>query len=223
MYQIILAAAVLLSAELASAEIPEWDQSLSLGVGISMPVRANLNQQDSAVPLNNVQANSISLQSSIMGAAKWSIWDTRSRSLTGLDFGIELEAMTFKPDIKAQRAGTVTVTSELPIRSYLAGLTLLARYPFAVTDELPFGRWYPYIGVGGGASISDMQVMGSSDRDVSPYIQGLAGAKVFLNRSFALFAEYKATRASHHFQFGTLTEDIVIKAHHVMAGVAWHF
>ncbi|HTU02108.1 MAG TPA: hypothetical protein VMG58_09840, partial [Candidatus Sulfotelmatobacter sp.] len=96
----------------------------------------------------------------------------------------------------------------------------LLRHPFGVTPDLPQGRWYPYLGIGGGAEIAQKKGtpvfsltgmafapgpvsirVGDSATDTAAVLQLLAGLKIFFTRHVALFGEYKFTHADHTFRY----------------------
>ncbi len=78
----------------------------------------------------------------------------------------------------------------------------LFRIPFGVTEALPHGRWYPYLGVGGGVQHANMRLSdGSEDSNSALLVQGLGGVKIFIVRHVAIFREYKFTYADQTFVF----------------------
>jgi opacity protein-like surface antigen len=81
-------------------------------------------------------------------------------------------------------------------------LNLLYRFRLLAGPEHPRGRLQPYVGVGGGAFIARLATRTSvfdvnkdiADTDVRPGFQALAGARWFITRRVALFAEYKCVQ-----------------------------
>lgn len=128
----------------------------------------------------------------------------------GGNFGAELEFYYTEPNASRQ---TVTFTgtfmgapSSFPLsvqhadfEVYTVALNVLYRYPVFTSPEFPFGRFQPYVGVGGGAFISTMYTRTSPldhnryihDTDVAPGLQVIGGLKAFLMKHVAFFAEYR--------------------------------
>jgi hypothetical protein len=45
---------------------------------------------------------------------------------------------------------------------------------------MPQGRWYPYVGIGGGAQRARLSLQGYEETSYSPSIQALGGIKFFV-------------------------------------------
>lgn len=115
--------------------------------------------------------------------------------------------------------------STLDLNATYFGVNVLARIPIGVEPDLPNGRWFPYIGVGGGAQRLTLQAPGTTEgRNTSPAFQGLGGVKVFLTRHIAVFAEGKFIHASHTIDVeggGTIKLDL--NSVHGTGGLSLHF
>lgn len=109
------------------------------------------------------------------------------------------------------------------ISSTILAVNALLRWPLGVTPELPNGRWYPYIGLGGGADIAQAKALDLEQTDAVPAWQVLGGVNFFLTRNLAAFAEYKFTQASHTFKFSYEYEKETASVNHLVAGLSWHF
>jgi hypothetical protein len=102
-----------------------------------------------------------------------------------------------------------------------------------VTQELPNGRWFPYIGVGGGGQrLTAKNIPGFAGLEgehTAPAFQGLWGAKVFITKHIAVFGEGKFTYASHalEFEMGPFVLspplDLTVHALHGVGGLSVHF
>jgi len=146
------------------------------------------------------------------------------QSLTWL--GVEAEAFNTTPHIKEQTltasaAGTTAsaLSSGAHFRVLTLAFNLIARYP---------GKTFqPYGGVGLGiffAKISD-ETGSISDNGVLG-LNALAGIRWFLTDHFALFAEYKYTRAAFSFDNVPATGtglDADYSASHIAGGLSFHF
>ena len=146
---------------------------------------------------------------------KIGMWFTGQRKTWGIDIGTEVDVTHFDPD------RTLNAT--------YFGINVLARVPMGVTADLPNGRWFPYIGLGGGAQhlVSD-EFSGAKPTHTAPAFQGLGGVKVFLFKYLAVFVEGKFTHASHKLDytfpgFGTLTNDFTLNSIHGVGGLSLHF
>lgn len=149
---------------------------------------------------------------------KVGMWFTAPRRTLGIDIGAEIDVTNFHPDTP----GT------LELNATYFGIHVLARVPMGVTQELPNGRWFPYIGVGGGGQRLAFEAPGTTEgRHTAPAFQGLWGAKVFLSKHIAVFGEGKYTRASHtmEFQYGSVIVpfDLTVHALHGVGGLSIHF
>lgn len=130
--------------------------------------------------------------------------------LFGGNTGIELDVYHFEPDVSRQfvkfrgllngvTGDTRTEIQRADIQITAVTLNALYRFRLAADREYPNGRVQPYVGIGGGAFIARLATKTSpfdenkdiSDTDVRAGFQALAGARWFVTRNLALFAEYK--------------------------------
>jgi len=102
---------------------------------------------------------------------------------------------------------------------------LLFRYPIWAADDMPQGRWYPYVGIGGGTQRARLSLQGYEETSYSPSIQALAGIKFLVIKYLALFGETKWTQGWHTFKYETDSywERYSISTIHLVGGVALHF
>ena len=180
--------------------------------GYSFPFKTDLSFQGATV------ISDLELDKSPSFGGKVGMWFTTSRKTLGIDIGTEVDVTNFNPDTP----GT------LQLNATFFGVNVLARVPMGVTPELPNGRWFPYIGVGGGAQRLTLEAPGTTEgRHTAPAFQGLGGIKVFLFKNVAVFGEGKFTHASHTltFQSGLSTAefDLTVNALHGVGGLSVHF
>jgi len=125
----------------------------------------------------------------------------------------------------------VGLTIPTPIDFSVNVLTanILFRYPIGATPEMPQGRWYPYVGGGLGVQRAHLTDSGFQETSYSPAVQGLIGAKFFLVKNLAIFAEIKRTTGWHTFDYegsgappGFFSK-FTISSNHLVAGVALQF
>ncbi|ALA56648.1 hypothetical protein [Nitrospira moscoviensis] len=176
--------------------------------------------------------------------AKLTAWYLPRRLSWQPQIGVELDWTSFTADLQPQTVPGEGVgkMSGLPLGAMTFGSTsefavnqlavnLLFRYPIWATTDMPQGRWYPYVGIGGGVQRARLTESSTGHRETSysPAFQGLVGAKIFLVKNLAVFGEFKWTQAWHSFNFAGLglpsdyKERYTIATGHVVGGVALHF
>jgi hypothetical protein len=180
--------------------------------GYSFPLKTELSLSGTTI------VSDYKLDTSPSFGGKIGMWFTAPRKALGIDIGTEIDVTNFNPDTP----GT------LELNATYFGLHVLARMPIGVTQDMPNGRWFPYVGVGGGAQRLAFEAPGTTEgRHTAPAFQGLWGAKVFLTKHIALFGEGKFTYASHtmEFQSGPFVApfDLTVHALHGVGGLSVHF
>ena len=224
----------------AQSQVPSWDVSLGAFVGGALPFGTDVQSSGQTMGLPfSFTAKDLSLKDSVSFGGTLTGWWTGLRDQTHLDVGLGLDVTQSYPDMKAQNAPVWGTIAGLPvsgisapwpkvgISSTLVGFDALIRWPLGVTPDLPNGRWYPYLGVGGGPDIARATLEGSSSTDTTAALEVLGGVQFFLTRHLAVFAEYKFTHASHTFTFTGPTyhetDTGTGNVNHVVGGLAWHF
>ena len=156
----------------------------------------------------------VNVKDSLSVGCKVGMWLTAPRKTWGIDVGAEIDVTHFNPDIS---------NTSLELDATYFGLNVLARLPMGVTPDLPNGRWFPYIGVGGGGQRLAVKV--TEGRNTAPAFQGLGGIKVFLNKHVAAFAEGKFIYASHNQELeGTIVSlELDLSSVHGVGGLSFHF
>lgn len=190
--------------------------------GYSFPFKA-----DSASAV--VTVNNVKLDNSPSFGGKIGVWITAPRKTLGIDLGAEIDVTNFNPDapsgqvLSSSLGPVTTIASDLNATYF--GINVLARYPMGVTPKLPNGRWFPYLGLGGGGQRLTMQVLGTTEgRNTAPAFQGLGGVKVFLTNHIAAFAEGKFIHASHSIEVqGSGTVELTVNSVHGVGGLSFHF
>ncbi len=176
------------------------------------------------------------LNNSHMLGGKATMWWVNSSSRKP-DVGLELDITTFDTTMPTQQiigSGTfngapailfVTLLAPIELESQAFALQFVGRYPIGITEALPNGRWYPYVGIGGGISRTKASWLGQSDTDLTPLLQGVIGLNLFLNSRISIFAEYKRMHAAHSFDFTGFQTNVglTLSPNHLVAGVGVHF
>ena len=168
-----------------------------------------------------VTSRNETLDTSPSVGGKFGMWFTAPRKRLGIDIGVEFDVTNFSPNWPGN----------LDLNATYFGVHVLARLPMEVTQDLPNGRWFPYIGVGGGAQHLTAEVPGFTfvkGSHTAPAFQGLWGAKMFITKHIALFGEGKYTHASHAIEVGVEPFmlpplDLTVHALHGVGGLSVHF
>jgi opacity protein-like surface antigen len=217
----------------AQAESLPWDLSISAFGGYAVPFSTDAKITDSTAAAD-LTATGARLQAGPSFGGKLTAWRRRGVRGQGPDIGIELDVTRFSPDLRSQTtaatgiiAGNLTTQAsltKLELDSTIVAINLLARFPMGHQDDLPNGRWYPYVGIGAGAALTRAtSTVGISDTSTEPAFQFLGGMKYFVASHVGIFAEYKFTHVSHAFTLATTREDMIINASHLLVGIAAHY
>ena len=101
---------------------------------------------------------------------------------------------------------------------------LMARVPIATSEEYPWGRVQPYVGVGPGVfvSLADFDAAGDDESvDVGPDVH--AGVNVQVTRMVSIFAEYRFTYLEPEFDVQGVDIEPELSTHHFGIGAGFHF
>ena len=159
------------------------------------------------------------------------LWFPTRHKLWGFDLGMELSGFLWHPDVHCCRTdynfdpvanGGAGAGTSTEIQGLYIGPNFLIRYPLAISESYPNGRWFPYAGIGvgmhqmamrpGGAhGISQCCVTGGNlnsnafpdQRDTSIGWMAIGGIKAHLFKYLAFFVEGKYIQAHHD---GLLTD-----------------
>ena len=182
------------------------------------------------ISLGGLELRDVKLDSAPSFGGKIGMWITAPRKTLGIDVGVEVDVTNFNPDassgqVLSSSVGTVMLVQTLDLNATYFGLSVLARLPMDVTPELPNGRWFPYIGLGGGGQRLTFQMPGTNEgRNTAPAFQGSGGAKVFITKNIAAFAEGKFIHASHSIGIvGGGNVDLTLNSVHGVGGLSVPF
>ncbi|MDF0652402.1 MAG: hypothetical protein P0121_13145 [Nitrospira sp.] len=199
---------------------------ISFMAGIALPSSADATFTDGTQPpiIPNVD-----YASSFSVGGSGGIWFPTRNKLAGFDLGVELTGFVWYPDVNCcvenfngktnasgQFQGTTTEMSGIYI-----GPNFLIRYPMAISESYPNGRWHPYVGIGVGAHMMSFRPGGNrgvssccvpgGDLTTNPItdqrattvgFMGIGGVKAHLFKYVAAFVEAKYLMA-HHDNLGT--------------------
>lgn len=211
----------------------EWDISVSAYGGLSHPWSREI---EWTVPgMADVTGKNVSFQDSGVLGGKLSFWSLTPHGVAPMNFGIELEALQFRPNIKMQSmaaegtvlgvpsTGTLTLGAK-DLQTEIVSINFLMRYPIGVTADLPSGRTSVYFGPGVGVQTTRLRQPSVGDqRDTAPMIQGFVGVRLFLIKYVSLFAEYKYTHAHQNFDSGPTHYKFNLDSNLFVGGAGVHF
>jgi hypothetical protein len=187
-----------------------YEPYISFMAGVAIPFSQDATFQDGSQP-TVVKDVDYQMKHSWGGSA--GIWFPTRNKLAGFDLGVELTGYVWYPDVACCRdyfnndpATNTGTTTE--ISSVYVGPNFLIRYPMAISEAYPNGRWHPYVGIGVGAHQMGMKPGGfrgghllnvnTTQRDTTIGFQGVGGIKAYLFKYVAAFAEAKYLHAHHN-------------------------
>lgn len=126
---------------------------LSVMAGIAIPFNEDATFTDGTQP---TVVKNIDYQTKHSFGGNAGIWFPTRSKLMGFDLGVEITGFIWYPDVvcctdnynRDPATGAGTTTEMLGI---YVGSNFLLRYPMAISEAYPNGRWFPYVGVGVGA------------------------------------------------------------------------
>jgi hypothetical protein len=147
----------------------------------------------------------------VIGGWRLGMWFVPEGAL-GLNYPRWMRNLGFYTDISIQQINSNR--SSLEGTGYIAtwGFMPVVRLGFVKDDEIPFGRFQPYFGVG--PAIFLVRFNNFSGSEVSPALMMDGGVKYMFNKKFSidLFLRYRYART-----------DIAYKLFSGGAGLAYHF
>jgi opacity protein-like surface antigen len=157
------------------------------------------------------------------------VWFPTRNKLWGFDLGVELTGFLWYPDVHCcrdlynndstgafQKDGAANNGTSTEIQGLYIGPNFLIRYPMAISESYPNGRWHPYVGIGVGMHQMAMRP-GGSHGVTSFFVDGgnlqtnpipdqrsttvgwlaMGGVKAHLFKYVAAFVEAKYVQAHH--------------------------
>ncbi len=204
---------------------------LNMMAGVAIPRREDATFTDGPPGVPTVITDVNYRQTHSWGGSA-GIWFPTRNKLAGLDLGFEITGYVWYPDVaccrdffnndptgKFQVTDTQTLTpgvqNHVPnngttteISGVYVGPNFLLRYPMAISDAYPNGRWFPYVGIGVGAHQMATGPGGfrgglllnstTASRNTTVGFQGVGGIKVHLIKYVAAFVEAKYLWSHHN-------------------------
>ena len=247
---IVLAVTSLFLLPLQAQAERDWEFSVSAFGGKAFHSNENLKISQGPIfdgggmvigTFTNGIAQGVNLNDAPTFGGKITAWNLPRKYKWQPQIGLELDWTRFTADIHPQTVGAEGAVSvpgfELGSLSLIAqdfsvnvlAVNLLFRSPIGATQEMPQGRWYPYVGGGLGAQRASLTLLGYQETSYAPAVQGLVGIKFFLIKNLAIFGEVKRTTGKNEFDFEGAGappgyfEKYSITSNHFVGGVALHF
>ena len=194
---------------------------MSVMAGIAVPRSHDATFTDGTTP-TIVENIDYQTKHSVGGNA--GIWFPTRNKLLGFDLGVEISGFIWYADVACCKdfynndpTGTSTGVDGLgnpipggtttEVNGMYVGPNFLIRYPMAISEAYPNGRWFPYVGIGVGAHQMAMKPGGqrgtgffraiTEERDTTIGYMAVGGVKAHLFKYVAVFAEAKYIRAHH--------------------------
>lgn len=182
---------------------------ISVMAGIAVPRSADATFTDGTQP-GIVEDIDYQTKHSVGGNA--GIWFPTRNKLAGFDLGLEISGFIWYADVACcvpnynfQPPNGPGNTTEG--QGIYVGPNFLVRYPMAISQAYPNGRWFPYVGIGVGAHQMAMKAGGqvgtgffrgiTEERDTTIGWMAMGGIKAHVFKYVALFAEAKYIQAHH--------------------------
>ncbi len=205
-----------LSSGLPSMSSGTLEPYFSIMAGVAIPFSHDATFQDGTQP-TVVENVDYQMKQSWGGSA--GIWFPTRQKLVGFDLGVEITGYVWYPDVAccrdfynndptgANNGGNPNNGTTTEIGGIYVGPNFLIRYPMAISESYPNGRWHPYVGIGVGAHQMTMKPGGArgqslfaaitDQRDTTIGFQALGGIKAHLFKYVAAFVEAKYLYAHH--------------------------
>lgn len=181
---------------------------LSFMAGIAIPRSADATFTDGTTP-RVVKDIDYQTKHSVGGNA--GIWFPTRNKLAGFDLGVEISGFIWYADVACCRENynftPANGGNTTEIQGIYVGSNFLVRYPMAISEAYPNGRWFPYVGIGVGAHQMAMRPGGqqgtgflraiTEERDTTIAFMGVGGIKAHLFKYVSVFAEAKYIHSSH--------------------------
>ncbi|MBX3324521.1 MAG: hypothetical protein U0223_06975 [Nitrospira sp.] len=189
----------------------------SVMAGVAIPFSQDATFQDGTLP---TVVPKVDYQMKHSWGASAGIWFPTRSKLAGFDLGVELTGYVWYPDVAccrdffnndptgANNGGFPNRGTTTEISGVYIGPNFLVRYPMAISEAYPNGRWHPYVGIGVGAHQLGMKPGGfrggtlmnadTTQRDTTIGFQGVGGIKAHLFKYVAAFVEAKYLHAHHN-------------------------
>ena len=155
----------------AGSELPTISRGtlepyISVMAGIAVPRSADATFTDGTQP---VIVKDIDYQTKHSVGGNAGIWFPTRNKLAGFDLGLEITGFIWYADVACcvlnYNFTPATGGNTTEIQGIYVGPNFLIRYPMAISEAYPNGRWFPYVGIGVG--MHQMQMRPGGTRGIS--------------------------------------------------------
>ena len=207
----------------AGSELPTISRGtlepyISVLAGIAVPRSADATFTDGSGASKGVSdiVKDVDYQTKHSVGGNAGIWFPTRNKLWGFDLGLEITGFIWYADVACcvnnfnfdptanAGAGSGNTTE---ISGIYVGPNFLIRYPMAISEAYPNGRWFPYVGIGVGAHQMAQRPGGArgtgflraitEERDTTVGAMAVGGVKAHIFKYVSLFAEAKYIHAQH--------------------------
>ena len=128
---------------------------MSFFAGIGIPRSTDATFTDGTTP---TVVENVDYKTKFSLGGNLGVWFPTRNKLLGFDLGMELTGYLWYPDVhccaenyngQTDSSGNFQGTST-EIQGLYIGPNFLIRYPMAISESYPNGRWFPYVGIGVG-------------------------------------------------------------------------
>jgi opacity protein-like surface antigen len=199
-----------------SSGTPEFYLSFMAGIGIPRSTEATFT--DGTTP---TFVEDVDYKTKFSLGGNLGVWFPTRNKLAGFDLGMELTGYLWYPDVHCcqdnyNRSPTTGEGTATEIQGLYIGPNFLIRYPLAISEAYPNGRWFPYVGIGVGMHQMAMRPGGfhgasscctnggaldtnviTDQRSTTVGWQAVGGLKAHLFKYVAFFVEAKYLQAHH--------------------------
>ncbi len=189
---------------------------LSIMAGVAIPRREDATFTDGTQP---TVVKDVNYRQTHSWGGSAGVWFPTRNKLAGFDLGMEITGFLWYPDVAccrdnfnndptgAHNGGFPNRGTTTEISAVYVGPNFLVRYPMAISEAYPNGRWHPYVGIGVGAHQLATKPGGfrggllqdaiTDSRNTTVGFMGVGGIKAHLIKYVAVFAEAKYLHAHH--------------------------
>ena len=146
--------------------------------------------------VNNARISDLELKSGLVGGVKAGYFFNARPWL-----GVETDLFTRKPDVKQQTIVGGTTTGRVFADNLPTTSLRVTTWAFDIIIRSPTmgDIFQPYGGMGYALFIANSSAAGHSDTHVAPGFQLVAGARILMTANWAVFGEFKFSRATLRF------------------------
>ena len=139
-----------------SSGTPELYMSFMSGIGMTRSADATFTDGSGAIKGVSDIVPDVDYRNNFAIGGNAGVWFPTREKLWGFDLGMELTGFLWQADVAPRNFFNQDPTTTPPagttteIQGLYIGPNFLLRYPLAISEAYPNGRWFPYVGLGVG-------------------------------------------------------------------------